>query len=106
MASDDADIRDLLIELVAWTRFANLDRLTKALEGILRDPKHLAAYEATDGSRSQTQVAQVSGLSQPSVSALWGRWRRLALVVETDGRPRHLIRPSDLGIGAGDTAKY
>ncbi len=89
---------ELLAELVAWTRFANRDAFLETLKGVLRDPKHLRAYEATDGDRSQGDVAAFAGLSQPAVSGLWARWRRLGLVTDTDRRPKHLARPSDLGL--------
>jgi hypothetical protein len=89
----------LLSEILAWTRFQNLERLAKVLQVVLKDTRHLAAYEATDGTRSQADVARVAGLSQPSVSGLWAKWRRLALVIDIDGRPRHLVSPSDIGLG-------
>lgn len=89
---------DLLAELVAWTRFANRDTFLETLRTVLKDPKHLRAYEATDGARGQGEVATFAGLSQPAVSGLWSRWRRLGLVTDGDRRPKHLARPSDLGL--------
>jgi hypothetical protein len=101
MTDGVATTTQLLAELVAWTRFANLERLTATLRIVLKDPRHLAAYEATDGTHSQMEVARLSGLSQPSVSGLWTKWRRLALVLDSDGRTTHLVRPSDLGLISG-----
>ena len=88
----------LLRELVAWTRFANRRAFVETILATMTDPKHLRAFEATDGTKSQSDVAAFAGLSQPSVSALWARWRRLGLVEPVDGRVKHLARPSDLGI--------
>lgn len=99
---------ELLEELVTWTRFANRDAVITTITSVMQDPRHLRAYEATDGQRTQGQVGTYAGLSQPAVSGLWSRWRRLGLVTERGGRIQHLVRPSDLGIhvpelGAAET---
>lgn len=51
---------ELLEEILAWTRFSNRSDFIKALKDILADPKHLLAFELTDGSRTQTEVACLS----------------------------------------------
>jgi hypothetical protein len=90
---------ELLEELVAWTRFASRSTFVATLEDQLKDPKHLRAFEASDGTQSQEEVGQFAGLSQASVSGLWARWKRAALTTSgPNGRARHLARPSDLGI--------
>lgn len=89
---------ELLEELLAWTKFAYRGQLANELKEVLMDPKHLAAFEASDGTRTQAEVAKVAGISQATVSALWAKWRRLALAREVDGRTAHLVRPSDLGL--------
>lgn len=88
---------EVLEELLAWTRFSNRSAFVEMVASVMKDPKHLIAFEATDGHRSQGEVAAEAGVSQPTVSALWTKWRRLGLVVGAE-RPRHLTRPSDLGI--------
>jgi hypothetical protein len=90
---------DLLEELLNWTKFAHRKALIETLRDVLADPKHLAAYEATDGTRSQGQVASAAGITQQSISTLWTKWRRLGIVSDVDGRACHLAKPSDLGIG-------
>jgi hypothetical protein len=99
---------ELLDELVALTRFANRDAFLKVIASVMQDPRHLRAFEATDGQRTQGEVGAVAGLKQPTVSGLWARWRRLGLVTERGGRMRHLVRPSDLGleISEGDTPDH
>jgi hypothetical protein len=88
----------LLTELVAWTKFANRAAFVATLTAVLKDERHLRAYELSDGARGQVDVGRLAGLSQPSISALWTRWRRLGLVTLVDGHAKHLLRPSDLGI--------
>ena len=95
---DNENVADLLSELLVWTKFANLDRLIAMLRTTLADERHAKAYELTDGKRSQVDVAKLSGLSQPAVSGLWARWKRLGIVDNRSGRARHLVRPSDFGL--------
>jgi hypothetical protein len=89
---------ELLEELVIWTRFTSREPFISALRSIVKDPKHWIAYEATDGVRSQSEVATFAGLSQPAISVLWARWRALGMVVDRGKRPMHLASPSDLGL--------
>ena len=69
--------QELLEELLAWTRFQNRQAFVDTVSAVMPDVRHLRAFEATDGNRTQAQVAAFSGLGQPTVSALWSRWRRL-----------------------------
>jgi hypothetical protein len=102
---NDERIVSLLEELVAWTRFSAREGLKSTLQDVLADPKHFRAYELTDGTRTQKQVAESVGLSQPAVSNLWQRWRRLGIVREiSNGRPAHLARPAELGLVAMGSA--
>lgn len=97
---------ELLQELVIWTRFASREPFIASLRAALKDAKQWRAYEATDGNRSQAEVAVAAGLSQPAVSMLWAKWRRLGLVVEKGRRPAHLASPVDLGLEIpGDEVK-
>jgi CRP-like cAMP-binding protein len=89
----------LLEELVAWTRFSARGDLKLMLEDVLADSKHLKAYELTDGTRTQTEIGKIVGLSQQAISSLWKRWRRLGVVRDGDkGKYVHLVSPADLGM--------
>jgi|GraSoiStandDraft_47_1057283.scaffolds.fasta_scaffold228352_2 hypothetical protein len=89
---------ELLEELLAWTKFANRESLRRTLESVLADPRHKIAFEAADGSKSQKELADVSGLSQPTISGLSTKWRRLGVARELNSRLTHIARPTDLGI--------
>jgi hypothetical protein len=100
MNGDDRMV-ELMEELVAWTKFAHQEALITVWRKVIVDEKHLVAYELTDGTRTQRDVAEASGLSQPTISALWQKWRRTGLARELPGgKVRHLARPSDFGIVA------
>lgn len=97
MPNDDRVVA-LLEELVTWSRFTARDSLTALLREVLADPKHAAAYDLTDGTHTQKEVGDAIGLSQPTVSALWQKWRRLGILQENGGRSKHLASLSDLGL--------
>jgi hypothetical protein len=97
MSTEDR-VAGLLEELVAWTRFANRTSLIAVWRVVLAEPKHFVAYELSDGQLSQKEVGDKAELSQPTISTLWIKWRRLGLARDVGGRTRHLARPSDYGI--------
>lgn len=88
---------EILEELLAWTKFANNRALSETLTRVLDDSSAFKAYEASNG-RSQAEVASAAGISQPTVSRLWAKWRRLGLVRDVAGRSVHLTAPTDLGL--------
>jgi hypothetical protein len=98
VSSEEERVIELLEELVAWTRFGARAALLEIWETVLKDDKHLLAYELSDGTRSQKEVGDAAGLSQPSVSGLWQRWRRLGVVRPSGNRVAHLASPSDMGM--------
>ena len=98
MSAEDERIISLLEELVVWTRFAARPAMLAAWNTILTDDRHLRAYELSDGSRNQIQLAQATGLSQPTISGLWARWRRLGIARLQGKTVVHLARPSDFGL--------
>lgn len=89
---------ELLEELVVWARFANRKSILDAWDSILSDDRHLLAYELSDGSRTQQQIAKAARLSQPAVSNLWAKWRKLGIARAVDKSVCHIARPSDFGM--------
>lgn len=105
MNGDDR-VAELLEELVAWTKFAHQEAITGAWKKVLSDEKHLMAYELSDGTKSQSEVGTASGLSQPTVSSLWQKWRRMGLGRDMPNKKfRHLAKPSDLGVMVAGSKK-
>lgn len=98
-ATLDSDSRTetLLEEIATWSRFMAREPLDRALRSILRDPKHQAAYQLTDGQRSQTEIASAVGIDQTTVSDLWTRWRKAGVLKTAGRRPERLIDLQDLG---------
>jgi hypothetical protein len=98
LMNNDERIISLLEELVAWSRLSARPELLPFLQSTLADPKHLKAFELTDGNRTQQQVADGAGLSQPAVSGLWTEWRRLGIARDKNGKAAHIVSPSDFGL--------
>lgn len=97
----DERIISLLEDILAWQRLAAREELLPFLEKTLANPKHLKAFDLTDG-RTQQQVATGAGLTQPAVSGLWARWRRLGIVQDKGGKTVHIVKPSDYGLDVPD----
>lgn len=97
-------VQALLTELIAverenliWTKFNARRALEETLRATLKDPRHQAAYELSNGARTQTEIGLRAGLDQSTISQLWARWRRLGLLRDDVGRPKHLVALEDLG---------
>jgi hypothetical protein len=69
MAADGVQ-EEIFRELLAWTRFAHRAAFVSTIKSVLSDPRHLLAYELSDGQTGQTTIAKECGLSQPTVSGL------------------------------------
>jgi hypothetical protein len=102
--NNDERIIGLLEELVAWTRLSAREGVLALLRQVLADPRHLRAYELTDGVRTQKEVGDAVGLAQPSISQLYAKWRRLGIVREKEGKIAHLARPSELGLESDEAS--
>jgi len=101
--NNEERIISLLEDLVAWQRLAARENLLPFLKQVLADPRHLKAFELSNGNRTQQQVADGAGISQPLVSQLWGRWRRLGIAREKGGKTAHLVSASDYGLEVSAT---
>jgi hypothetical protein len=96
--NNDQRIISLLEDILAWQRLAAREELLPFLQKVLADQKQLKAFDLTDGTRTQQQVATGAGLSQPAVSNLWAKWRRLGIVQDKNGKTVHIVKPSDYGL--------
>jgi hypothetical protein len=105
MDPSNANGNELLREILAWHVFQNRRAYAETLAAALLDPKHFEAFELSDGTRTQSDIAKAVGVSQPTMSGLWTRWRRLGIVTVEGGKARHLVAPSELGMRPGDSER-
>ena len=97
----EAQVIQLLTEIVRWQRFQNRQALRKQLEEILSSDADRLIYDLTDGKKSQPQIAKAAKVSQPTISYKWKAWRKLGIIYELPeepGRCRHLASLEALGL--------
>ena len=97
----EAQVIQLLTEIVRWQRFQNRQALRTRLEEILSTDADRLIYDLTDGKKSQPQIAKRAGVSQPTVSNKWKAWRTLGIIYELPdepGRCCHLATLESVGL--------
>jgi hypothetical protein len=101
-------IENTLLEILKWTRFANIAKLKEILEKELETDQKKLAYESTDGINGTKEVALVSAAPQDTVYGWWQKWSRLGLVIESEtrkGRMTKIVSLDDVGIKIPKKAK-
>jgi len=92
----------LLEELVRWTKVTSIPHVKTLLEQILQSPEEKIAYQASDGSKTQAEIAKITGVSQMTISNYGKKWVRNGIakaVVTTKGqRAIRLFSLEDFGI--------
>jgi hypothetical protein len=86
-------------EMVKWIRVQSRPAARAAVEAALTESAHRRLYQSLDGTRSQKQLAELVGASQPTVSRLINSWVRAGLVDEvSSGRFVKAFDLNTLGI--------
>ncbi len=96
---------DKLDEISLWLKFSCRDGLRETVKSVLRDEKDALIYDMTDGVNSTTDISKKVGCSQPTISNIWGRWRKIGIVSEVagvQGRCRVLSSLEELGLDIND----
>jgi len=82
----------ILAEILRWIRpaaYPHVESLIKKefyrTDGTL-DLARAVTYSLTDGKIKAMDIAKRAGISQPTVSRLWARWRQLGLAEAAEGR--------------------
>jgi len=102
MTEAESAILNELRTISALLRLTAHSTIRELLASELASDKTLRAYQGSNGVTSQAQVANDAGVSQPTVSRLWERWKMLGLVVEgAGGRARAVFDPAAYGVGVG-----
>jgi len=98
---NDERVLQKLEEIAQWLKLQNRSLVKALLEEVLDSDRDKLIYHLSDGERSSTDIAREVGVSQPTVSNLWRRWRRLGIVLERPdipGRVRKLCGLEELDI--------
>lgn len=101
-------IRDLLQELVDWTKLTTRYEARQRLQGILDTDVKVRVYELTDGKHSVREIAGLAPANKDVISAWWREWDALGIVEQVPGgrgRRRKIISLEALGIEARKSRK-
>lgn len=89
---NETGVERLLAEILRWIRPAAYPAVEVLIkkeflksDGSL-DSSRATAYALTDGKTKAMDIAKRAGVSQPTVSRLWARWRQLGLAESAEGR--------------------
>jgi len=101
MSKEDRMI-ELLEELVKWTKVRSLPRVKELLLSILKNPKEMIAYQASDGERSGREVGERANVGQTTVARWWRTWIRAGIAepvsVQRGERAKRIFSLDDFGI--------
>lgn len=93
------EIVDILREQAAWLRALAMPSLRATVQNAFEGDGERRAFEASDGTRTGRDIADLVGASPASVSRWWKKWRSLGIAIEVaPRRTSHLISLSDLGL--------
>jgi hypothetical protein len=88
-------------ELIAWTKFEQMNASLSTLSKELDDSKKLIAYENTTGTSSMQDVADSAGIPKPTVQHWWKQWSRAGIVrpsTNYKGRMQRLVSLADFSL--------
>lgn len=94
-------IESTLVEILKWTRFANIPKLKETLESELDTDEKKLAYENSDGENTLKDLVPISGAPYGTITNWWPRWYRLGIMTESEirkGRMKKIISLTDIGI--------
>lgn len=89
-------------ELLKWVRIQARPAARAAVEAALSESGHRRLYQTLDGTKSQKQLAELLGASQPTVSRLINSWVRGGIVDEVS--PGRFVKAFDLNTLGIDVA--
>jgi transposase len=77
--NDDQDIKDILKEILKWTKFEGMQKVKQVLESTLDNDDKKLIYDLSDG-RSSSKIARIAGVSGQTVRNYWKEWAVLGIV--------------------------
>ena len=71
--------RQLLKEILKWTKFAGMKSVKDALISVLNTDEKKQVYQLSDGINTNAQINKTTGVSAGSISGYWKKWAKLGL---------------------------
>jgi hypothetical protein len=86
---NDQEIKDILKEILKWTKFEGMQKVKQVLETTLENDAKRLIYELSDG-RPSPEIARIARVSPPSVRNYWKEWAILGIVeIHPDYKKRY-----------------
>jgi hypothetical protein len=98
--SEDKDTKDLLKEILKWTKFTGFEKVRHLLETELDTDSKKLVYEYSDG-MSSPEIEQIIGVDETTIRDYWKEWALSGLVeLHSDykKRYRHIFSLREFGI--------
>lgn len=93
------EVLGVLREQAAWLRALAMPSLRPTVQKAVESEGERRAFEASDGTRTGRDIADLVGASPASVSRWWKKWWSLGIAIEVaPRRTSHLVSLSDLGL--------
>jgi len=87
--TEDQGNRDVLLEILKWTKFQGMQNVKDILETNLDTDVKKIIYELCDG-KSSSEIAKISKVSDQTVRNYWKLWAPLSIVeIHPDYKKRY-----------------
>lgn len=79
MNPEEMDEKQLLREILKWTKFAGMNQVKAILETQLETDTDKLIYQRSDGTRGIVELGKLVGLGNATVDRMWESWVRIGL---------------------------
>ena len=87
--NNDQEIKDILKEILKWTKFEGMQKVKQILETTLDNDTKKLIYELSDG-RSSPKIAKIVGVDSSAVRDYWNDWAVLGITeIHPDYKKRY-----------------
>ena len=87
--NNDQEIKDILKEILKWTKFEGIQKVKQVLENTLDDDTKKLIYELSDG-RPSPEIARIARVTPPTVRNYWKDWAILGITeIHPDYKKRY-----------------
>lgn len=100
--NNEQDIKDILLEILRWTKFEGMQKVKVLLENTLNTDTKKTVYESSSG-LSSPEVAQIAKVDESTVRNYWKEWVVLGIVeIHPDFKKRYrrIFSLKEVGIEA------
>jgi hypothetical protein len=98
--NDDKEIKDILLEILRWTKFEGMQKVKQMLESALNTDIKKIVYELSNG-LSSPEIATMAAVDESTVRNYWKDWAVLGIIEihpEYKKRYRRIFSLKEVGI--------